>query len=340
MGLIFGALAPILIGFAMAYVLNILLRFYERHYFAFAAEKKIVRVTKKPVCIFFALLTLLGIISGVVWLVFPQLIQCVTYLVEQIPPIIVDIINSQWVKDLLPQDVIQQLISIDWTQYVTKGIEIIGSGIGDALSFVYTTVTSVFSVIVTTVLSVIFAVYMLAARDTLQGNCHKLVNRYMKPKWAEKLLHVLSVMNQCFHGFIVGQCTEAVILGVMCAVGMWIFDFPYVTMISVLVGFTALIPVVGSFIGAGVGFVVILTVSPIKALLFIVFIIVLQQIEGNLIYPKVVGGSIGLPALFVLAAVTVGGSLLGVLGMLLGVPIVATVYRLLKEDVAKTPFIH
>ena len=141
--------------------------------------------------------------------------------------------------------------------------------------------------------------------------------------------------DDCFHRYIVGQCTEAVILGVLCTVGMLIFRFPYAPMIGALIGFTALIPVAGAYIGAAVGAIMILTVSPLKALLFLVFIVVLQQLEGNLIYPKVVGKSIGLPAIWVLAAITVGGSLMGIAGMLISVPITAALYRLLKEDMRR-----
>lgn len=146
-------------------------------------------------------------------------------------------------------------------------------------------------------------------------------------------MYFLSVLNDSFHRFIVGQCTEAVILGVLCMLGMFILRLPHAVMIGTLIGFTALIPVAGAYIGAAAGALMILTVSPIKALIFLIFLIILQNVEGNIIYPKVVGKSIGLPALFVLAAVTIGGGLFGVIGMLVGVPLTAAVYRLLKEDV-------
>ena len=144
---------------------------------------------------------------------------------------------------------------------------------------------------------------------------------------------MVGVINDCFHRYIVGQCTEAVILGVLCMLGMMIIRLPYATMIGALIGFTALIPVAGAYIGAFVGAFMILTVAPVKALIFLVFIVVLQQLEGNLIYPRVVGSSLGLPAIWVLAAVTVGGGVLGVPGMLLGVPLTAAVYRLVRNDV-------
>ena len=145
--------------------------------------------------------------------------------------------------------------------------------------------------------------------------------------------HFFKTLNDCFHSYIVGQCTEAVILGLLCTFGMLIFRLPYATMIGALIAFTALIPIAGAYIGAFVGAFMIIMVSPFKALIFLIFIVILQQIEGNLIYPKVVGSSIGLPGIWVLAAVTVGGGIMGIMGMLLGVPLAACVYRLLREDV-------
>ena len=146
---------------------------------------------------------------------------------------------------------------------------------------------------------------------------------------------MLKVLNDCFHRYVVGQCVEAVIIGVLCMIGMFIFRFPYATMIGTLVGFTALVPIAGAYIGAVVGAFMILTVSPLQAVLFVVYLTVLQQLEGNLIYPRVVGTSLGLPGMWVLAAVTVGGGLYGILGMLIGVPLAAAAYRLLKEDVSR-----
>ena len=148
-------------------------------------------------------------------------------------------------------------------------------------------------------------------------------------------MHVLSIFNGSFHSYIVGQCMEAVILGVLCTLGMLVFKFPYAGMIGALVGCTALIPIAGAYIGAAVGAIMMLTISPIKALLFLLFIVILQQLEGDLIYPRVVGQSIGLPAMWVLAAITVGGGLMGIPGMLIGVPLAAGCYQLLKESVNK-----
>ena len=184
-------------------------------------------------------------------------------------------------------------------------------------------------------LGLIFSIYLLLSKDRLCAQAKEIMEHYVKKSWNEKIQYVLTILNRNFHRFIVGQCTEAVILGVLCAVGMVIFRFPYAIMIGVLVGFTALIPVVGAYVGAAAGIFMMLTISPMKALMFVIFIVVLQQLEGNLIYPRVVGNSLGLPALWVLVAVTVGGGIGGVIGMLVAVPIVSSIYQLIQNDVRK-----
>ena len=179
----------------------------------------------------------------------------------------------------------------------------------------------------------VFAFYLLAQKEKLGRQVKKASNAILKPKPAQNLTNVTKLTNSVFTKFITGQFTDACIIGVLCFIGMLIFRMPYAAIISVLIGFTALIPIFGAFIGAGVGAFLILLESPVKAFWFIVFIIILQQIEGNLIYPKVVGKSVGLPGIWVLVAVTVGGSLAGVLGMLFSVPVSTVLYVLFKEFV-------
>lgn len=208
-------------------------------------------------------------------------------------------------------------------------------GFGGALGSFINIISKVFSTLTTLVISLIFAIYILASKEKLGNQVSRIMKTYIKPSWGEKIMYVARVVDNSFHKFIVGQCSEAVILGVLCIVCMMIFRFPYATMIGAFVGFTALIPVAGAYIGAGVGALMILTVSPTKALFFLVFIVVLQQLENNLIYPKVVGASIGLPGIWVLTAIILGGGLLGIGGMLIGVPIVSVIYQLLKQDVQK-----
>ncbi len=332
---VFSACAPILIGFAIAYVVNILMSFYERHYFTKCKKRKLVDKTRRPVCLCLAILTLLLIVALIVLLVVPELVGCVKFLIAKIPPLIEEILKSPVVKEYIPKDILSKLANIDWMSNITKLIETVSSGIGDALGIVVNAVTSAVSVVVTVLLSIIFSLYLLGDKDNLKQGTKRVFKNYLPEKATKNIMYTASVFDDCFHKYIVGQCLEAVILGGLCIIGMLIFRFPYAAMIGTLVGFTALIPVAGAYIGAGVGAVMMLTESPLKALLFLVFIIILQQLEGNLIYPKVVGNSVGLPAIWVLAAVTVGGGLGGVLGMLLGVPIAAAIYRLIREDMKR-----
>jgi len=328
------AVSPVAIGFAIAYVLNLLMSFYERHYFTKYAEKPIVAKSRIPMCLIAAIVSLFAIIALIIGLIVPELVLCIKFLVSKIPPFVEMILDNDLVAKYVPEDAIKNLESIDWNQLVSKAVQFVVSGIGSAAEAIFSAVYSTLSTFVTAFISVIFSVYFLLGKNTLMNHARRLLHNYFA-KFEEKVLHVSTVFNDAFHKFIVGQCIEAVILGGLCTLGMAIFRFPYAQMIGAFIGFTALIPVAGAYIGAVVGALMIMTVSPVKALLFIVFIIVLQQLEGNLIYPKVVGNSIGLPAVWVLAAITIGGGLMGIFGMLIGVPIFAAVYRLIVEDVTK-----
>ena len=326
-----GAASPLLIGCAIAYPVNILMTLYEKIYFP-KTKKQWITTSRRPVCLTLAYLSVAAIVSLVMLLVLPQLISCITTLLSKIPDLMRVAIGFLDEKELLPDDLVGTLKSIDWVERLSGMWKTITNGVLGALDMLITTLSSVFSGIVTALLSVIFSIYLLLSKETLARQAKRLLKRFLKPKYNEKLMHFFSVANDSFRRYIIGQCTEAVILGVLCALGMWILQLPYAAMIGALVAFTALIPVAGAYIGAGVGAVMILTVSPVKALIFLVFIIVLQQLEGNLVYPKVVGTSIGLPAIWVLAAVVVGGGVMGIPGMLLGVPLAATAYKLLRED--------
>ena len=209
----------------------------------------------------------------------------------------------------------------------------------DIVGGILSVVTSIFSGVVTAFLSIIFSVYMLLSKNRIASQLDRVSKRYIKVKVYERIKYVLKVLDDSFHRYIVGQCTEAVILGILCIVGMLILGLPYATMIGSLIAFTALIPIAGAYIGAGLGAFIILVSAgeggPFKALMFIIYIIILQQLEGNLIYPKVVGSSLGLPGIWVLAAVTVGGGVFGIPGMIIGVPLTAAIWRIVKDDVEK-----
>ena len=334
-GEVIGAASPLIIGFVEAYVVNILMSFYEKRYFPKRTEKKFVK-SRRPVCMLAAFLTVIIIVFLIIGLVLPEFIACIRLLLAKLPKAIEDFIVWLESLNIVSEDI--QFETFDLSNLQEKFEEILTAlttGVGTVMGTVVGTIASAFSGIVTALLSFIFAIYLLLGKETLKSQVKHVIARYTKETWNKKIIYVFSVMNDCFHKYIVGQCTEAVILGLLCTVGMFILQLPYATMIGALVAFTALIPVAGAYIGAGVGAFMILTVSPVKALIFLVFILVLQQLEGNIIYPRVVGSSMGLPAIWVLAAVTVGGGIMGVGGMLLGVPLAATLYRLLRDDVYK-----
>lgn len=334
LGTVLAAAMPLLLGCVIAYPLNILMSFYERHYFP-RSNKKLVQRTRRGVCLILALLTLMLIIALVVALVLPQLVSCVELLIAEVPDAAKAVVNWLEKQGIIPEDIKQTLMEIDWKSRISQIIGVVTSGIGSVVDIAIKAVSSVVSGVATAFVAVIFAVYLLAARDRLCAQGKRLMQRYMKETHYQKTVYALSVINDSFHRFIVGQCTEAVILGLLCMLGMWLLKLPYAPMIGALIAFTALIPVVGAFVGAGIGAFLILTESPIKALIFLIFIVVLQQLEGNIIYPRVVGSSIGLPGMWVLAAVTVGGGVFGIWGMLIAVPLAAALYRLLRNDIHK-----
>ena len=331
-GIVIGAASPLIIGAGVAYIVNILMSFYERKFFAKAKNKNLQKI-KRPLCMIFAFITVIAVVALVVGLVLPQLVSCVMIVVDYIPDAVDWVVEQLEKLEYVPQDIIDMLTSVDWKSQIEKIVTVVTSGISDVMGIVISTVSTVIGGVVTAFLSLIFTIYILIDKEKLENQAERFMKKYLHKNWYEKIKYVLVVFDDSYHKFIVGQCTEAVILGGLCTVGMLILGLPYAPMVGALIAFTALIPVAGAFIGAGVGAFMILMVNPLQALIFLVFIVVLQQLEGNLIYPKVVGSSMGLPAIWVLAAVTIGGGVYGILGMFIGVPIAATAYRILKNDV-------
>lgn len=329
---IISAASPIIFGFIVAYPINILMSFYERLFFPNSSNKAIIKA-RKPVCLLAALASIVGIIAAIIVIVAPQFVDCIKMLIAKIPPTVDFIVQKFNENEFLSKNVVDTLSKIDWQTKIADMSDKIAIGIGDTVNFALLAITSVFKTIANIVITLIISVYVLLERDRLLRQVKKIGSTYLPEKIYKKSYQILSTLNDSFHRFIVGQCLEAVILGVLCTIGMLILQIPYAPMIGALMGFTALIPIFGGLIGAGVGAFLILMDSPIKALIFIIFVIVLQQIEGNLIYPKVVGTSTGLPGLWVLAAVTIGGAVSGILGMLIAVPIAATIYKLVREDI-------
>ena len=345
-----GFMSPIILGFVVAFVINVILIRLEKIYFPHT-NNRFLKKSRRPVCIALALLIILAVIAFVIAMVIPELINAFSILAKEIPASYDSILDKisvfiskvpaleNWLVTTLEID-LEHPRDIEWTKFFTKVVElIIGSKDGQLNSIMDSTVNIVSGIgsgIVSFCIALVFGIYVLAYKEKLSYQVHKLIRSYLKPKAENIIYYICHVASETFSNFIVGQCTEAVILGTLFIIGMSIFRFPYAVMIGTLVGATALIPIIGAYVGAIVGAIMVMTQGgPIQALLFIVFIIVLQQIEGNLIYPKVVGSSVGLPGIWVLAAVTIGGSMNGVFGMLLSVPLAATLYRLLKEDTTR-----
>ena len=336
LGTLVGAAMPLLIGCVIAYIVNILMSFYEKHYFPKAKKPALIK-SRRPVCMLAAFITLVVIVVLLFRLVVPELVASVELLIAQIPGAINSVLAWLEETEILTGDLVDLLSGVDWKSKVEQVISVLTTGVGNVVGTAINLVSSVFSGIVTALFAVIFAIYLLTGKEKLGAQLDRLMVRYVKERVRKKIRYILSVLNDCFHKYIVGQCMEAVILGILCTVGMWIFRFPYATMTGAVIAFTALIPVAGGYIGAAVGAFMILTKSPIKAVLFLIYIVVLQQLENNLIYPRVVGSSMGLPAIWVLAAVTIGGGVMGIAVMLIGGPLAAACYGLLREDVVRLP---
>lgn len=336
--LIVSAAAPLIAGCVIAYAVNILMAFYEKHLPRRIGKLKLEK-GRRAVSLLLAVCSLAVIVALLLTIVIPELIEGVRLLAREAPPALERLVA--WIgekttvdgESVLPEGVTTWLgaLSLDSEGLLQWAL----SQIDRIVPAVVNVVSSVFSIVVSVMLSAIFAVYLLCGKEKLAAQINTLMDVYLKPRRAAAIRHVLETLNECFHSYIVGQCLEALILGALCTLGMLIFRFPYAVMVGTLVGFTALIPIAGAYIGAFVGAFVIFTVDPLKALLFLVYIVVLQQIEGNLIYPRVVGTSLGLPGIWVLAAVMIGGHVDGVVGMMLGVPLCAALYRLLREDVQR-----
>lgn len=333
-GLLLAAAAPLLTGCVFAYIFNIPMSFFERHYFT-KSKKAAVSKSRRPVCMLLSFLSVVAALLLLLRIVIPELSSCITLLLTSVPAALEKIGNYLAEAPWLSEYIQEFLNGIDWQQSLSRIVSSVLGGLGSAGDYAMSFVSKTISTAANGMIAFIFSVYLLAGKETLGRQFRKLSNRYLRPGWLTKISHVAAIANDSFHRYIVGQCTEAVILGALCTLGMLLFRFPYAAVVGVTVGFTALIPVAGAYIGGAVGFLLILTTSPLKAFLFVVYLVILQQLEGNIIYPKVVGTSLGLPGIWVLAAVIIGGGVSGIGGMLIGVPLCACLYRLVREDVQK-----
>lgn len=336
-GLALGALKPLFIGCVMAYIFNIIMNSFEKHYFPKSTSQMVIK-TRRPVCLILSFAITAALIFMILRIVVPELSEAVVVLYDEIPPQFVKLKNLV-VNELQQYPDIQQDISeleFNWASIAEKATKILTSGITGIVSSAVGIIGGVALTVTNIVLGLVFAVYLLLRKDKLFNDTNRLMNVTFSEGFNAKFRHICKTMHSTFTSFFIGQFVEAIILGSLCFIGMTILRLPYAAMSGTLVGVTALIPIVGAFIGAGISAFIILTENPMQALIFLIFLIILQQLEGNLIYPKVVGSSIGLPGLWVLAAVTVGGGLFGILGMLVGVPLAAGIYKLSFEKLEET----
>lgn len=360
---VFGIISPILTGFIIAFALNLPMRGLEKlwdncelgmkRFFSGKKQKrrnktseeqstantaevhlgKVSSALRRPVCLLISIVIIIAILAAVVSVVLPELGKAVMLLVDGVPEWL-EKVKVWCIKYAEEYPIIAETISkmdIDWEATAKSLLGLIGTGTIGVVGNTFVSVMNAFGGVVDFVIALIFAIYALLNKETLSGQIKRLLQAFLPERIRNTVLHISATAHGIFCAFITGQCVEAVILGSLCSIGMLLFHFPYAAMIGVLVGVTALIPVVGAFIGAGVGAFLILMNDPFQALMFIIYIVVLQQIEGNVIYPKVVGSSVGLPAMWVLAAVTVGGGIGGIVGMLFAVPTASVLYTLLRE---------
>lgn len=328
---------PVIAGGVVAFILNLPMRAYERWLFG-KAKKKFTLAIKRPVCFVLAFITVALIVTGVLLAVIPQLTATIGMLGKKIPIFIEDIIAflEKLAKDY-PQvnDLIASLESsqVNWDTVLDKVGSFLKDGVGNVLNSTFSVASGLVSGVANGVIALIFSIYILSQKEKLANQGTRIITAYLPEKSANNVLRVLSILQRNFSNFITGQCIEALVIGTLITVTMSIFRMPYAVMIGVLTAFTSLIPIVGAFVGCVVGAFLILIENPMTALWFVVMFLIIQQIEGNLIYPKVVGNSVGLPSLWVLFAVTVGGSLFGIMGILCFIPILSTAYLLLRENV-------
>ena len=325
----YGVISPFVLGFCIAFVLNVVMRRLERLWDVKVRTQKF----RRPVCLLLSLLLFIGVVFAVLFILIPQLKATVLSIGEMMPEYVAEI--EGWWQNFsgflshygaqLPQ---LELDVEKITSWVAELVSNVGSGV------VNTTVnvtTSIVSAVVNFVLALVFAIYLLGQKENLCRQLRKVLQAFLSERWVRRLLHVAKEANRSFTNFVTGQLTEAVIIGALCFVGMLLLGMPYALAISVLVGFTALIPIFGAFIGTAVGAFLILLVNPMQALWFIVFILILQQFDGNILGPKILGDSIGLSPFWVIFAIVLGGGLFGIVGMIIGVPSFAVIYYLVKR---------
>ena len=328
--------APFLFGGIIAFILNVPVRFFEKR-LRFIKHEKVLRMS----AVLVTLLSVVLVMAAVVLLLVPQINKTIHTLMEQLPHFF-QRVNEEVSKLLERYPEIKELLNlegdegqIEWMKIVEKAMAFLETSISGILGGAVSLVSNFVSAIYSAVISLVFAFYCLTQKETLAQIGRKLLYATVKEKWADEVVRIARMTNTVFSNFLTGQCLEAIILGLLFVPAMALLRMPYIPLICVVIAVTALVPLVGAFVGCVLGAFFIMVNDPMQAVVFVLMFLVIQQIEGNLIYPRVVGKSIGLPGMWVLLAVAVGGGLMGIPGMLLFVPMASVIYTLLEEYTAK-----
>ncbi len=334
LGILLKVISPFAIGGAIAFVLSVPMNFLEKKIFTERkyAKKKWIQAMARPVSMILTFIFVLGIIAIVVFIVLPELGNTALNIGKTLQKFVPEV--QAWAIKMFEDnpELVSEIkkINFNWEKIISTMINFLTNGAGSVLDSTFTAAKSIVSGVSTAFIAFVFSVYVLLQKEKLSVQVKKLMYAFMPHDWTEILIALGSMTHKTFSNFLTGQCLEAVILGVMFLIVMSILRLPYALLISVVIAFMALVPIFGAFIGCAVGALLIFIVSPMQALIFVIMFLVLQQIEGNFIYPHVVGNSVGLPSMWVLVAVSVGASLMGVVGMLVFIPIVSVVYTLLR----------
>ena len=325
-------LMPFIIGCMIAFVLNVLMIRIEKQLSKVIVNPKL-KILKRVLSILGSIALVVGVVAIIIILIIPELVSAIKVIALSLPEVIDNLQN--WTDShsiYLPQleNLINQIDVESLGNELSKFAKTEFSGVLDSTIDILAVIVNG---IVNFVLGLVFAIYILMSKETLKYQTKRLINAYLPSKVADNIFEVARLSRTTFSNFIIGQTVEAFILGALCTIGMIILGLPYAPMVGSLVGITAFIPIIGAYIGGAIGAFMIFTVDYMQAFIFIIFLVILQQLEGDLIYPRVVGSTIGLPSIWVLFAVTVGGSLWGITGVLLGVPIVSVIYSLVKIQV-------
>lgn len=333
----FNLLLPFIIGGAIAFGINVPMNFFQRHLFPKekTEKNKALKKLEKPASLIISLVCVIGVIVLVMFVVIPQLKDTFVNLGQSIQAFIPRVQEWAriWFSDNPEIMAMVNNLQFDWNKIMNAGLSFFKSGAGSVLDSTIAAAKSIVDFFTTFFIAFVFAIYILLQKEKLNVQVRKVLFAFVRKGRAEAILEVCSLTYSTFSSFLTGQCVEAVILGSMFVVVMGILRLPYALLVGILIAFTALIPIFGAFIGCVVGAFLIFMVDPMKAVMFVVLFLVLQQIEGNFIYPHVVGNSVGLPSMWVLAAVSIGASLMGVVGMLIFIPLVSVIYALFREIV-------